>query len=127
MGVQDKMKKGFTLIEIMIVVGVIGIVIAVAVPGFIKARRTSQARACQENLSKIHGAKEQWAIEELKTQGDSAPEPSQLADSGYLKKDPDCPSGGAYSSNNTGIDPTCTSTDKGHNLNDIGNPVSEWS
>lgn len=53
--------KGFTLVEIMIVVAIIGIIIAIAVPAFLRARENSRGRACQENLSKIDGAKEQYA------------------------------------------------------------------
>jgi len=49
--------KGFTLVEIMIVVAIIGILVGIAVPGFIRARTQSQGKACCENLQKIDGAK----------------------------------------------------------------------
>lgn len=56
--------KGFTLVEIMIVVAIIGILIAIAVPGFLKARETSRQNACQENQSKIDSAVQQYILEE---------------------------------------------------------------
>ena len=55
--------KGFTLVEIMIVVAIIGIIIAIAVPAFLRARENSRGRACQENLAKIDGSKEQYGLE----------------------------------------------------------------
>ncbi len=60
---MKKSVKGFTLVEIMIVVAIIGIIIAIAVPAFLRARENSRATACQENLTKIDGAKEQYALE----------------------------------------------------------------
>lgn len=109
------MKKGFTLVEIMIVVAIIGILIAIAVPGFLRARENSRGRACQENLTKIDGAKEQWALE-LKHSNDTpiSDDAAFLGDdnifgtNGYVKKEPTCPSGGSYTINNIGTDPTCS-------------------
>ncbi len=56
-------KKGFTLVEIMIVVAIIGLLAAIAIPNFVKARQTAQKNACIANLKQIQGAIQVWAID----------------------------------------------------------------
>ena len=110
--------KAFTLVEIMIVVAIIGILIAIAVPGFIRAREVSRRNSCQENLTKIDGAKSQWALEENKD-GTSVATWGDLVSStdGYLRFTPICPlddnkDGSTYTINDVNTLPDC---DKGLN------------
>ena len=56
-------RKGFTLVEIMIVVAIIGLLAAIAIPNFIRARQTAQKNACIANLKQIQGAIQVWAID----------------------------------------------------------------
>ena len=72
-------KAGFTLVEIMIVVAIIGLLAAIAIPNFVHARTTAQTNACINNLRQIDGAKQEWALETKQaataTPADSAIQP----------------------------------------------------
>jgi len=57
---------GFTLVEIMIVIAIIGLLCAIAIPNYVKSRANSQANACINNLRQIDGAMQQFAIENKK-------------------------------------------------------------
>ena len=101
-----KKSKGFTLVEIMIVVLIIGILLAIAVPNFIKARETSRTKSCVANLRQIEAGKEQWAME-MKKNGTDTPTQGDL-EPDYVKKWPQCPSGGVYTINTVNSAPTCS-------------------
>jgi prepilin-type N-terminal cleavage/methylation domain-containing protein len=119
---RTRKTKAFTLVEIMIVVLIIGILLAIAVPNFIRARETSRARTCSSNLKQIDSAKEQYAMENRLGQGDSIPDGALWAPDGYIKNEPECPSGGTYDVGVIGDDPTCSyaATDARHSLANIG-------
>ena len=70
MKINTSRQSGFTLVEIMIVVAIIGLLAAIAIPNFVKARTTSQTNACINNLRQIDGAKQQWALENRKVDTD---------------------------------------------------------
>jgi prepilin-type N-terminal cleavage/methylation domain-containing protein len=102
---NKKENKGFTLVEIMIVVLIIGILMAIAVPNFVQARNTSRRNSCIANLKQIDSGKEQYAMENQLDTGATVTS-ANLAPT-YLKTFPTCPGGGTYTIAVVGTNPTC--------------------
>ena len=104
-------KGGFTLVEIMIVVLIIGILLAIAIPNFMKARETSRTKSCIANLKQLDAAKQQWAMDQNKA-GSATPVDADLFGAAlYLKAKPLCPSSGTYALATVDANPTCTVAD----------------
>ena len=86
---------------------------AIAIPNFVKARQTAQQNACINNLRQIDGAKQQWALENKKTDSDT-PSREDLLPFLPNKQFPVCPAGGTYTINRLADSPSCTQP--GHQL-----------
>ena len=101
-------KKGFTLVEIMIVVAIIGLLAAIAIPNFMGARTSARRQACIANLKQIQGAIQIWALDENKADTDTVGAMSATLVPNYIKKVPTCPSNGSYTITTVNADPTCS-------------------
>lgn len=106
-----KKNQGFTLVEIMIVVLIIGILMAIAVPNFIKARSSSRQKTVISNLRQIDGAKERWAMEDGRVAGDACASGDLTPN--YIKTYPDnTPVTGTYLPNAVGSEPSFLGKDQ---------------
>ena len=130
MKTQQSRKAGFTLVEIMIVVAIIALLAAIAVPNFLRARKRSQATRILEDLRMIDAAVDQYAIEANKVAGNSVPWDAILA---YLKKGSNLYNtgasviGGSYSGATYTVDGAIsTPTGTGAALSDVA-PQEFWS
>ena len=113
--------SGFTLVEIMIVVLIIGILLAIAVPNFVKARQNSRVQTVVGNLKQIEAAKEQWAMD-TGAASTATPASTDLAPT-YLKKWPVGPVGAA--SDYVAGDMATLPTFKTKNADDFQDPATK--
>ncbi|MEA2553395.1 MAG: type pilus assembly protein PilA [Fimbriimonadaceae bacterium] len=109
---KAKKTSGFTLVEIMIVVLIIGIITSIAVPGYMQARESSRRSSCISNLKYIDSRKETYAMEAKLDNGDTVTWANLVPT--YLKSQPACPGSGTYTIDVIGTNPTCSSASLGH-------------
>jgi len=109
-------QSGFTLVEIMIVVAIIGLLAAIAIPNFVKARTISQKNACIANLKQIDGAKATWALENKKVSSDTPVTTDLFGATAYVRDQPACPGGGSYTLEDVATKPACSLAATGHTL-----------
>ena len=111
-----KTRAGFTLIEIMIVTGIIALLASISVIYFNRVRLYTQRNSCIKNLSTIEAAKQIWGVEKGKTTGAAPTEADLIGPLLYIKQLPVCPGSGSYSLGTIGSDATCTAVAEGHVL-----------
>lgn len=102
--------SGFTLIELMVVVGIIGLLAAIAIPNFMRAIDSSRQRACLANLNAIQSAKLQWALDQHKGATDTPPEQELFGAGKYIQTRPACRASGTYTIGTVETSPACSVT-----------------
>jgi prepilin-type N-terminal cleavage/methylation domain-containing protein len=87
-------RGGFTLVEIMIVVAIIGLLASIAIPNYAQSREAARRSVCINNLQQIEGAIQRWSLDMQKDEGQVV---TYGNIQGYLKRSVVCPSGGTRS------------------------------
>ena len=107
-----RQSRGFTLIEIMVVIMITAVLLSIAIPNVVRARDKAREKTCIANMRHIADAKDQFALQNGKNIGDAVAWADLVPD--YLKIQPNCPSGGAY--NPLAVGDTVDCSEPGHEL-----------
>ena len=118
MNAKASSRTAFTLVEIMIVVAIIGLLVAIAIPNFVRVRARSHMNACIDNMRQIDGAAQEWALE-LKKAPDATVAFTDVRD--FLRGPLVCPAGGtafsdSYTVTTVTNKPTCQKVTADHIL-----------
>ena len=118
MQINSSVARGFTLVEIMIVVAIIGMLATIAIPNYVRSRGRAQQVSCINNLRQIDGAIQTWATE-TKKDGDQAVTYSDIGS--YLRNSVSCPAGGtsfadSYTITTVDAKPVCQRWPETHQL-----------
>lgn len=126
MSMAKSAQAAFTLVELMIVVAVIGLLAAIAVPNFVRARTQSQTNACINNLRQIDDASQEWALDNYRA-ADAVVSFTDIQ--AYLKGAVICPSAGtgatfadSYTLTTVSNKPACNVVPATHGLPPDGDP-----
>jgi len=101
-------RRAFTLLEIMIVVAIIGVILSISLPNFMKTRANAQRHVCIENMTQIEAAKQTFGLERGKKERDPVTESDLFGPTLYVRRKPECPSGGDYDLKSIGVNTECS-------------------
>jgi prepilin-type N-terminal cleavage/methylation domain-containing protein len=105
---KTRQRAAFTLVEIMIVVAIIGLLAAMAIPNLRAAMSKAQQKTCAINRRTIDGAKAQWALENHQPPEAIPADTDLFGEEAYIEHKPGCPASGVYSLNAVREKCTCT-------------------
>lgn len=118
LSLRQRPAHGYTLVEIMIVVTILGLLAAVALPNFIKSRNSARVKSCISNLRVLNSAKAQWALEQHKPSS-SIPTVTDIVPFLRDGEMPECPANGTYRIRSLPRIPLCSLWPEGHTLKNL--------
>jgi len=108
MKISYSRKSGFTVIELLVLITMIALLVSIAVPAHSRQLVRTRTKVCVANLNRLEGAKIAWAKQSAKIVGEACVMSDIVGAGKYLREQPVCPSGGAYTLGAVGVKPTCS-------------------